>query len=104
MYFEFHLQVLTAAHCVEGIKDNNKYQWTIKLGAHDHYRDDKYVQRRAIKQVITHQNYPIYGMSYDISLIELASPALLNDRVVLGCLPKSGVYPSVGKQCYIAGK
>ena len=51
--------------------------------------------------------HPSYGkggaLRSDVAMIELETPAKLTGRVKLPCLPKKGVYPAVGKNCYIAG-
>uniref|UniRef100_A0A7M5XIM0 Peptidase S1 domain-containing protein n=2 Tax=Clytia hemisphaerica TaxID=252671 RepID=A0A7M5XIM0_9CNID len=39
----------------------------------------------------------------DIALIQLSSKLNMNDRVVRACLPQQGVYPTIGKRCYITG-
>ena len=44
------------------------------------------------------------GLNADIALLQLSSPAKLNDRVVKACMPRQGVYPTAGTNCYIAGK
>ena len=44
------------------------------------------------------------GLNADIALIELKTPLKLNDRVVRACMPKEGVYPKKGTNCYIAGE
>lgn len=40
----------------------------------------------------------------DLTLFELATPVQLNKRVNIACLPEKGVYPSLGKECMLAGK
>lgn len=92
--------VLTASHCVDQAK--NLVDWTIKLGAHDHRKYEPSAQRIKIKRIIMHPNYG-QSLNADVAMIELASPAKLNDRVSVPCLPKKGVYPAAGKNCYIAG-
>ena len=57
------------------------------------------------KRIIVHPNYERCDkLSADIALIQLERPLKLNDRVVKACMPQQGVYPRVGKNCYIAGK
>ena len=51
-----------------------------------------------------HPNYKLGpGLNADIALLQLSSPAKLNDRVVKACMPSQGVYPKAGTNCYIAG-
>lgn len=102
-FFLFFFQVLTASHCVtRAVKDVSS--WSIKLGAHDHRRSEASVQRIKIKRIIMHPSYGKGGaLRSDVAMVELETPARLTDRVKVPCLPKKGVYPAVGKNCYIAG-
>jgi len=93
--------VITASHCVE--KAHNLIEWTIKLGAHNHYQQDASVQRLRIKRIIMHPSYSRSNLRADMAMIELATPAKLNERVTTACLPSQGVYPPVGKRCILAG-
>ncbi|XP_057308462.1 chymotrypsin-like elastase family member 2A [Hydractinia symbiolongicarpus] len=93
--------VLTASHCVESISSYD--DWSIKLGAHDHRVSEPTVQRMKIKRIIMHPKYSRSTLKADMAMVELSSPARLNDRVALACLPKKDQYPSLGKKCYLAG-
>ena len=47
-----------------------------------------------------------FTLSYilaDLALLELDHPVKLTERVNLPCMPTEGVYPSIGKQCVLAG-
>jgi len=51
-----------------------------------------------------HPDYNKGGaLNADIAMIELSQAARMNDRVSVPCLPKKGVYPRVGTNCYVAG-
>ena len=56
--------------------------WTIKLGAHYHDLRESSVQTKNITDVQMHPNYSPNSYQADIALIELASPAQLNNRLV----------------------
>ena len=91
---------MTASHCVTGKIDIN-----IVVGAHDKSKPEFTQQRSVAKQVIMHPNYGKGSdVNADIALIELKTPLKLNDRVVRACMPKEGVYPKKGTNCYIAGE
>jgi len=96
---------LTASHCVtRAVKDIRSRSWTVKLGAHNHRSSEASVQKINIKRIIMHPSYGKGGaLKSDVAMIELETPARLTERVKLPCLPKKGVYPAVGKNCYIAG-
>lgn len=92
--------VLTASHCVDGQYAQNV---RVVVGAHNKDARESSQQIIGARRIIMHRGYNKRSMYADIALIELRSPARLNSRVVLGCMPRSGVYPSVGKKCFIAG-
>lgn len=98
---------MTAAHCVKSIKFNDTSLWTVKLGAHNLSVSEPSVQNIPVKRVIIH---PLYGkgksglLTNDVSLIELSRPAILNNRVAVGCLPSKNVYPNVSTLCYVIGE
>lgn len=94
--------VLTASHCVEGWS-NSPAGYTVTLGAQNIRQDEQTTQTIKIRKVIMHEHYSRNTLRADVALIQLESPAQLNDRVALPCLPQKGVYPSLGKNCYIAG-
>uniref|UniRef100_A0A7M5X1N2 Peptidase S1 domain-containing protein n=4 Tax=Clytia hemisphaerica TaxID=252671 RepID=A0A7M5X1N2_9CNID len=95
--------ILTASHCVERNKNNPGY-FHVVAGAHDKSRQESSKQKAVGKRVIMHPNYGQGGaLNADVALIELRTPLRLNDRVVKACMPQQGVYPKVGKNCYIAG-
>jgi len=95
--------VLTASHCVGKISSYNMRDWTIKMGAHDHRRQEPSVQRRNIVRVIKNPNWNERTLYGDHTLLELSSPVQLNSRVNIACLPQRGVYPPLGKNCVLAG-
>jgi len=98
--------VVTASHCVETITRNTMSSWTIKLGAHNHGSDmtrGGHLQAMRIKRVIMHPSYSKTSLTADMAMIELHDPAKLDNHVTTACLPQRGVYPPIGKKCFIAG-
>ena len=96
-YFPF--QILTASHCVRG-----KSSLNVVAGAHDKSQRESTQQKISSKRIIMHPSYTGSNLNYDVALVELSEPLKMNDRVVRACLPQSGVYPQVGKNCYVAGE
>ncbi|XP_066920740.1 chymotrypsinogen 2-like [Clytia hemisphaerica] len=92
--------VLTASHCTEGQSPD---RITVNLGVHNRNNDEASKQRIQVKRIIMHPRYSRYNLNADIALLELKTPAQLNSRVRLACVPQVGVYPPIGKQCYLAG-
>ena len=82
--------VLTAAHCVED-KDCSHYS----VGVGMHTNDVRNGTRVEVSQISVHPNYTfncgissLDGMpDFDFSIIHLASPVDLNDKVIPACLP-----------------
>jgi len=100
--------VVTASHCVDTITRNTMSFWKIKLGAHNHRSDmtrgrGSHLQEMRIKRVIMHPTYSATPLKHDIAMIELYDPAKLDNHVTTACLPQRGVYPTIGKNCFITG-
>jgi len=87
-------------------RKNNPGSLSVVVGAHNKdARDESSQQRLNVKRIIMHQNYKKgSGLNADIALLELKTPLKLNERVVKACMPRQGVYPATGKNCYIAGE
>ena len=73
------------------------------LGDHDRRTTDGNEQTIAVKRTINHPNYDSRVINNDISLLELAQPATINDRVKPVCLPQANQSPAPGTTCYITG-
>ena len=95
---------MTASHCIEK-KLNNPGSVYVVAGAQNKDERESSQQRIQARRIIKHPQYKQRGgLSDDVALIELSSPLRLNDRVVKACMPTEGVYPTAGKNCYLAGK
>ncbi|KAL9972367.1 hypothetical protein ACROYT_G018652 [Oculina patagonica] len=97
--------VLSAAHCVKGKSPSSLI---IRMGAHRRVHNVGTEQDFKVVKIISHSSYhkPL-RYSYDIALIKLEKPALLNKAVGLVCVPdgNSPAMPidSSSKKCWITG-
>lgn len=77
------------------------------MGAHKKRGNDPTAQDFEIERIIMHYSYKKpYGLSHDIALLKLSSPAQLNSAVGIACLPdKSFALPidDERKTCWITG-
>ena len=87
-------------------RKNNPDSISVVVGAHNKdKRDESTQQWLYVKRIIMHPNYRKGGgLNADIALMELSKPLKFNERVVKSCMPKQGIYPATGKNCYIAGE
>ena len=76
----------------------------IILGDHDRSNRDGNEQKIPVIRTIRHPDYSRLTINNDIALLELARPAIFNDRVRPVCLPQLNQAPAVGSTCYITGK
>ncbi|XP_044166667.1 MAM and LDL-receptor class A domain-containing protein 1-like [Acropora millepora] len=94
--------VVTAAYCVTGKTPNSIF---VRLGAHSRTSAPTgFEQDFSVSKIITHPSYfcPL-NESYDIALLKLSTPATLNRRVNLVCLPIGVPPPTNGTSCWITG-
>lgn len=74
--------VLTASHCVEGMKAS---QATVYLGLHDRFNltlaANPYLQVATVSKIIMHPSYDVYTTDYDIALLKLKKPVSLTTGV-----------------------
>lgn len=78
------------------------------MGAHYRKGNDPTTQQDfEIERIIMHEHYKKpFGMSNDIALLKLSTPAKLNKRVSLACLPDKSVdlpINDINKKCWITG-
>lgn len=80
------------------------------MGAHKKNGNDPEVEQDfEIERIIKHERYnkKPYRNSYDIALLKLSTPAQLNKRVALACLPETSTelpIDDLSKKCWITGK
>ncbi|XP_053548691.1 chymotrypsinogen A-like [Bombina bombina] len=89
--------VVTAAHC--GVLLSDK----VVLGEHDRSSSAEAIQSLAVSKVFTHPQWNSNTISNDISLLKLATPAVLGDRVAPICLADIGEEYVGGRLCVTSG-
>ncbi|NXT16917.1 ACRO protein, partial [Prunella fulvescens] len=60
-------------------------------------------QVRHVKQMLMHQYYDPYDMSYDIALLELDRPVQCSSYIRLACVPDPTMRMSELQNCWVAG-
>ncbi|XP_065273257.1 suppressor of tumorigenicity 14 protein [Emys orbicularis] len=99
--------LVSAAHCFreEGqIRYSDPKLWTAFLGLHDQSdRNNKMVQERSIKSIISNSQFNDFTYDYDIAVLELQSPVTFTTSVQPVCLPDATHdFPS-GKEIWVTG-
>ena len=75
-----------------------------RLGAHYRSGEEGTEQDFQVERIVSHYSYKRpYGMAHDIALLKLRTPARINRRVSLACLPGSQGKVSDGKWCWVTG-
>uniref|UniRef100_A0A672JXE4 Suppressor of tumorigenicity 14 protein homolog n=1 Tax=Sinocyclocheilus grahami TaxID=75366 RepID=A0A672JXE4_SINGR len=96
--------LLSAAHCF--IQPDSAYKkisnWLTYSGLRDQNIKDS-VQKRTLKNIITHPNYDSMTYDYDISLLELSDPLNFTNTVHPICLPAPTHVFSAGSSCFVTG-
>ncbi|KAF7651098.1 hypothetical protein LDENG_00116020, partial [Lucifuga dentata] len=91
--------ILTAAHCVFGFDDPDK--WSVHVGLTQlavHGTDSL-----AVEQIIYHARYREWTLDYDIALMKLSQSLNFNGLVEPICLPNYGEHFEEGTMCWISG-
>ncbi|XP_012368958.1 chymotrypsinogen B-like [Octodon degus] len=90
--------VVTAAHCEVGLNDK------VVVGAYDlSSPDEVYRQVLDVQQVFTNPSFNDETISYDITLVKLATPAQFNERVSPVLLPNPSADFQPGTECVTTG-
>ncbi|KAM6432386.1 suppressor of tumorigenicity 14 protein isoform 1-T1 [Liasis olivaceus] len=99
--------LVTAAHCFlekNFIRYNDPTLWTAFMGLHDQEdRSNSNVQKRAIKQIITHPFFNDFTYDYDIAVMELSSPVSFSKQIMPICLPDASHEFPAGKAIWVTG-
>ncbi|KAL7056829.1 hypothetical protein AAHC03_019149 [Spirometra sp. Aus1] len=111
--------ILTAAHCVhdaigcrytpfDGLIDmtiTSEYPLYVLIGAHDYTQADLSQQLRRVQYVAIHPKYnaTAFGSGYDIAILKLFEPIILDKRVSLICFPSGRRELPPGYPCYFVG-
>lgn len=98
------LHVVTAAHCVSVSEERFISNYKVRLGEHHFDQIDGHEQDINISSVIVHPSYrKAAAFDSDLAIIELASPARMNDHVGPACLQDTSSDFPPGTSCYITG-
>uniref|UniRef100_A0A8C8M9F4 chymotrypsin n=1 Tax=Oncorhynchus tshawytscha TaxID=74940 RepID=A0A8C8M9F4_ONCTS len=89
--------VVTAAHC--SVKTSHR----VILGEHDRSSNAENIQTIKVGQVFKHPNYNGFTINNDITLIKLATPALLGTRVSPVCVAETNDDFPGGMTCVTSG-
>ncbi|MEE6513438.1 hypothetical protein FKM82_021094 [Ascaphus truei] len=89
--------VVTAAHCGVGSTDK------IVLGEHDRGSNAEPIQSLAVAKVFTHPQWNANTITNDISLVKLATPAVITATVSPVCLANVGENYVSGRLCVTSG-
>ncbi|KAK3531475.1 hypothetical protein QTP70_022104, partial [Hemibagrus guttatus] len=97
--------LLSAAHCF--MTGDPAYRepenWMTYSGMNDQQKDEKSVQMREVKTIITHSDYNQMTFDNDIAVLELKEPLEFSSTVHPVCLPSSShVFPP-GMNCWVTG-
>lgn len=98
--------LVTAAHCVQDDAKTRYSQpgvWEAYLGLHIQKQNGKNVQKRNLRQVISHPYYNAYTFDNDIALMELDSPVTFSDYIRPICLPSPQHTFPPGNSVWITG-
>ncbi|KAI5929039.1 putative serine protease 45 [Manis javanica] len=92
--------VVTAAHCIQGIKEYSVILGTSKLKPTDGMK----ALVIPVKDIIMHPKY--WGRTFtmgDVALLQLHTPAILSKYMQPICLPEPSYTLKVGTQCWVTG-
>lgn len=93
--------VLTGAHCVKVFQPG---QLIARAGEWDSQTTKERLpyQERAISQIITHPEFSIKTLAYDVALLVLESPVQLDDHINVICLPQQD-QTNNSPECFASG-
>lgn len=93
--------VLTAAHCVYGIKQS---ELTLRAGEWDTQTTDEPWphQERNVEQIVIHENFDNRRLYHDMALLYLTKPVDLVENVNTVCLPPQA-HIFDGSRCFASG-
>jgi secreted trypsin-like serine protease len=84
-----NMWIMTAGHCVYG-NTNSPSRFTIRAGVFDHNSQTESGEQVAqVEQIFLHPNFSMSSISWDISLLKLATPLNYTTHISPVCVPKS---------------
>ncbi|EDO33459.1 predicted protein, partial [Nematostella vectensis] len=95
--------VLTAAHCVAGIRNPRRY--SVYVGAHELDGTTQVEEKISISKIYSHEKYSSSLLTSDVALIKLSKAVSLSKHVNTVCLPSglSSDEAPAGSKCFITG-
>lgn len=102
----FHNQhILTAAHCFKGIRNLNPVSFTVYLGKHYKFPEnkDEGQMKYAIDNILIHPNYNRTNDDNDIAIIQLKEKIKFNRYIRPICLPKQNEMLLKGTPAIVSG-
>lgn len=90
--------VLTAAHCVDGVRQSSL---TVRLGLHKRSAPGAQVQARGVSDIRIHPSWSPFTIENDVALIQLDSPVTLNKWVQPIAIEPN--VPPVGTKAFVTG-
>ncbi|XP_041062495.1 chymotrypsin-like elastase family member 2A [Carcharodon carcharias] len=92
--------VLTAAHCI-----SKKITYRVALGKHVLSANEPGSVFAAVEKTFCHEKFSMLSAAsgYDIALVKLAAPVVLDDKIELGCIPAPDTILPNNYSCYITG-
>jgi trypsin len=96
--------IMTAGHCVYG-SENQPNKFKIRAGIQDrHSTSEPGEQQIQVEQIFLHPNFSMSTISWDISILKLATPLIYKSHISPVCVPKSdaGVFVE-GKDSWVTG-
>uniref|UniRef100_A0A8B9GQP8 trypsin n=1 Tax=Astyanax mexicanus TaxID=7994 RepID=A0A8B9GQP8_ASTMX len=95
--------VLTAAHCIDLIKQSEMSKLEVVLGAHNLKKKELFQQRIPVQKCIKHPSYKQKEVHHDIMLLKLKNKAKINKFTKVKALPKTNDKLPANQMCSVAG-
>ncbi|KAM4677967.1 ovochymase-1 [Discoglossus pictus] len=93
--------VLTAAHCMQ--QSSNPSYWLVVAGDHDRLLNERTEQINKVRSITIHEKFDLASFDYDIALVWLEEPLVINDFVRPICLPSTDEPLSPSSVCVVTG-
>ncbi|XP_057376100.2 chymotrypsin-like protease CTRL-1 [Daphnia carinata] len=96
-------KILTAAHCVDWIRDSAIGKLSVHLGMHDKDQNDAQLTKM-VSRLVIHKGWNPISLYNDIAMITLDSPVTYTSTISPFCLPAPGLADRyVGSEAAIIG-
>eukprot|EP00095_Tigriopus_kingsejongensis_P006640 maker-scaffold1475_size39547-snap-gene-0.9 protein:Tk06640 transcript:maker-scaffold1475_size39547-snap-gene-0.9-mRNA-1 annotation:"trypsin-1 precursor" len=96
--------ILTAAHCVEHMSQNDVRQMKVYLGDHNlRTRGEAAEQQFRVKTVVRHKRFKTSTLHNDVAVLTLSEAAVFTPTVQPICLEQDGLFNYEGRSVQVAG-